>query len=169
MPRTKLPFRIPNHWPADLRAAIAAAAQAANTELVDPTEMSVELIKQFCKTLLDHNITSVHGSYDGSGDSGDMSITLTQFKTEPAKPGREARVTEVILRDDRAREAIVTAGIVSQKLYDDFIDALWNLLPGGWEINDGSYGEITVDTRTEKINVEHNERYTDVNTSNYNY
>ena len=131
--------------------------------------MSVELIKQFCKTLLDHNITRVHGSYDGSGDSGDMSIMFTQFKTEQARRDCEARVTEVTLRDDRAREAIVAAGIVSQELYDNFINALWDLLPGGWEINDGSYGEITLDTRTEKINVEHNERYTDVRTENYNY
>jgi hypothetical protein len=132
--------------------------------------MSIALIKQFCKTLLDHDIISVQGSYDGSCDSGDMTITLTQSQTVMSNgQTREMHTVETNIRDDNARALILGKGLVKAEVYDQFIDALWQLLPGGWEINDGAYGEVIVDTRTEKITVEHNERYTDVNTSNYAY
>lgn len=46
---------------------------------------------------------------------------------------------------------------------------MFNLLPDGWEIDEGSYGEITVDTMTTDITVEHNERYTDIRSSTERY
>ena len=41
--------------------------------------------------------------------------------------------------------------------------------PGGWEINEGSFGEITLDFETGKIHHEHNERVEEVNWSEDSY
>ena len=43
------------------------------------------------------------------------------------------------------------------------------LLPAGWEIDDGSYGTIVITTATERVEIEHNKRYTEVRTETFNY
>ena len=59
--------------------------------------------------------------------------------------------------------------LITKKRLDEFLDAMFELLPGGWEINDGSYGEITVEISNGEITVQHNERITDVESSTHTY
>ena len=44
-------------------------------------------------------------------------------------------------------------------------EILCQFLPGGWEINDGSYGTVQIDVKKKTVSIEHNERYTEVNSS----
>jgi hypothetical protein len=40
-------------------------------------------------------------------------------------------------------------------------DAIWDLLPSGFENNEGGQGEVTIDIETGKITVEHDQFYTE--------
>jgi len=42
---------------------------------------------------------------------------------------------------------------------------VWDFVPRGFENNDGGFGELTIDITASKITLEHNERITEVNTS----
>lgn len=69
--------------------------------------------------------------YDGSGDSG----YINDVSIEPERDISEAR--------------------------DDLETLAYELLSekyGGWEINEGSCGTITIDFATNKVRIEHNER-----------
>jgi hypothetical protein len=144
-----------------------------------PVEENVQTIKQFCKLLASYNVYMIHGSYDGSGDSGDMDISIQwQNKTEqpvghtapaygdqaPSNGGAWDSLSSARKRLTEVKDAIIT-----NKMVDDFEDAMFQLIPGGWEINDGSFGEIDVTVATGAIEVTHNERYTEVNTSHREY
>lgn len=44
---------------------------------------------------------------------------------------------------------------VNLTLYDSLVDALYEMLPGGWEINEGSSGNIELDTKTKYLSHNH--------------
>jgi hypothetical protein len=44
---------------------------------------------------------------------------------------------------------------VNITLYDSLVDALYEMLPGGWEINEGSSGNIELDTKTKYLSHNH--------------
>ncbi|WP_171182071.1 DUF6878 family protein [Ruegeria sp. HKCCD8929] len=91
-------------------------------------------------------IEQIEATYDGYGDSGN--------------------IEDVILfpegvRGDAALEANQLEGL------EDFLWAVaYNLNPG-FEINDGAYGEISWDLRTDRIDVSHSERFTDTRYSEH--
>ena len=142
-------------------------------------EENIQTIKQFCKLLASYKVYMIHGSYDGSGDSGDMDISVQwQNNTEqPAGHTAPAYGDQApsnggawdALSVARKRLTGVKDAIITDKMVEDFEDAMFQLIPGGWEINDGSFGEIDVTVSTGAIEVTHNERYTEVNTSHREY
>ena len=144
-----------------------------------PVEENIQTIKQFCKLLASYNVHAIHGSYDGSGDSGDMDISFqwrnnAEQPTGYTVPTLDDRAPDVggswdSLSAARGRLTGVKDAIITDKMLNNFEDAMFQLIPGGWEINDGSFGEIDVDVATGAIEVTHNERYTDVNTSSMEY
>jgi hypothetical protein len=81
-------------------------------------------------------------TYDGSGDSGD----IHEPTLEPSLKG-----------------AIHGLGFYLDE--DAAIECIDRLLPGGWEINEGSSGSVVFDIDTGKIMVCHNEN---VMTTDYN-
>jgi len=145
-----------------------------------PVEENVQTIKQFCKLLASYNVYMIHGSYDGSGDSGDMDISV-QWRRTDAPPVGNTNLTyygESAGSDGGEWNSLSVAcprltgvkdAIITDKMVNDFEDALFALIPGGWEINDGSFGEIEITVATGAIDVTHNERYTEVNTSHREY
>ena len=50
---------------------------------------------------------------------------------------------------------------------DDIEEFVYDRLPDGWEINDGSYGTVVFDLTQGNISFEHNQRYTDVTTEEW--
>jgi|LakMenE01Jun11ns_1017448.scaffolds.fasta_scaffold9501732_2 hypothetical protein len=144
----------------------------------------IELIKLYCKKLLAYNVTALTLEYDGSGDSGDFgsgTVTISPDCAQINKP-----TTEIDYADQQTIDAITRSRhvswdkfiearraeknpVITAEMCDEISDAAFDLLPGGWEINDGSFGSIIIDTANETISVEHNERYTEVRSETFNY
>lgn len=147
-------------------------------------ETGVEFIKRCCKTLSAYGVQQIICEYDGSGDSGDffstvavvvppreevdnklnMSSSVTQDAIEQLTRPKNVRWDDFVAARRKDKDSLISATDC-----DTLIDNAFDLLPGGWEINDGSYGTITIDIATENISIEHNERYTDVRTENFSF
>lgn len=163
--------------PIDL-AKVQAAIRKAFAELEGKTitmSDSVSQIKKFCSILQAAGIHEVTGDYDGSGDSGDMTLSFSMEKVVKRGVGHGiAHVADTQrerLNENAAKIKLTTGDkpLATAAAFDAFLDSMFRLLPGGWEINDGSYGEVHLDVDSQKITVEHNERYTDVNSSTHTY
>lgn len=134
----------------------------------------VQIIKNFCQLLSPYSVQEINGSYDGNGDSGCLDIMIKSTRRPQRSPGaslapggdntawiRLAEFFNPILRENDP--------LITQEKIAEFEDAFYELLPAGWEIDDGSYGEITVNAETLEVHIEHNERITDVHTSTATY
>lgn len=147
-----------------------------------PVNENVKTIKDFCALLRTFGspIITILAEYDGSGDSGDMDVSAKIPAPQNVAPGNTVingvqNTNNYVYRrfrqafDDELKDPdMEKIGLTATRL-DEVEDAMFSLLPGGWEINDGSFGEITIDVQTGEIEVTHNERYTEVNTSTQNY
>lgn len=144
------------------------------------TPVAIENIKQFCKLLSAYNVIRVELYYDGSGDSGDFeNITVITTPT-PNQLDLSAQMTSnpgIVTSNEKRtnwsqwvdKVAAEKDALITKNAADEFIDDVFSLLPGGWEINDGSYGDIVVDVADETVVVDHNERYTEVRSETFNY
>ena len=78
-------------------------------------------------------ITLIEAEYDGSSDSGNVEgINGT---------GEDGSVIEI-----------------PETLYDAIADYVYTALPGGWEINEGSFGSVEIDVRTRVASFDHSNR-----------
>lgn len=57
----------------------------------------------------------------------------------------------------------------SEPVPDNVESALWNILPGGFENNEGGQGFIRLDPETKGITIEHEDNITDVEFTKYSY
>ena len=85
-------------------------------------------------------IEKVVGVYSGYGDSGD----LHDLKCV----GPEDKPVEI---DDTLRATLVSF--------------LYEYLPDGYEINDGGQGDVTLDVAAQRVDVDHEENYTETRSS----
>ena len=92
-----------------------------------------ELLGSLCAALRERGVVSVEASYWGSGDEG--------------------AVEEVSYLPDGVA--------VSQELHDTIIKWIEDVLPGGWEINDGGQGEVTINVIKATAEIEHGSNYTE--------
>lgn len=148
-----------------------------------------EYIKHCCKLLSAYGVRTVTFDYDGYGDSGDFNsgtvhvlpsiaqIDKAGTMSTTPKPELYERAAQLKTQNwesfvnEREKEEETTnkKPVMSKEMCERFFDSAFELLPGGWEINEGSYGTITIDIATEQITVGHNERYTDVRSETFNY
>ena len=136
------------------------------------SESAAQIIKQFCKLAASYNVTHFSGTYDGAGDSGDMDLTVAVRMPAPAMAGPHNHNDQIRVITFRNWVDDVTTKentLIDKKLAEQFEDACFHLLPMGWEINDGSYGDLTIDVGDENITVEHNERYTEVRSETHTF
>lgn len=112
------------------------------------------------------NITDVLVEFDGEGDSGQIEMVTVIRNQEPV-PMPETKVTlrraswgseEPVNSEFTLREGIET-------LCYDFLD----VKHGGWENNDGAYGEFQLDVTDRTVELEFHARFTDVSTSHHSY
>lgn len=107
-------------------------------------------------------------TFDGSGDSGQIEdISLSDDLLNMAVQGAsvnggtiwtsEGKV-ENIKNDPPLRE------IIEELCYDTLEGVC-----GGWEINEGSFGEFTFDVKKRNIHLDFNERVQEVNSSEYDF
>lgn len=135
---------------------------------------NIATIKNFCKLLSSYDVQKIRCEYDGSGDSGDMDMyviqetpnNLTGPQTGTGTPNEYLTSLHTFVKN-----AVNTTPepLISEAKLNKFEDAVFSLLPGGWEINDGSFGCVLIDVRSQEIKVTHNERYTDVETTERTY
>lgn len=128
---------------------------------------AVETIKETCQLLKTMGVTRVTCTYDGSGDSGDMNdITFVSGNAnmpigEQSSKSLDSFVLQHVNNVEPSKQ------LFTQKMADAFETALWKLVSdsfAGWANDDGAYGEIDVTVENGKITLEHNQRYTEVNT-----
>ena len=111
-------------------------------------------------------IDLVNVTFDGEGDSGQIENIIAR-KGEVQIPISDQTVTvqsaswdgkEVTVREQSIGEAI-------EQLCYDFLEQEH----GGWENNDGAFGEFTLDVEGKNVELEFNGRYSDVHTSTHTF
>ena len=106
-------------------------------------QAKAKLRTEILPALVQHRVANVEAAYSGYGDSG--AIDGLQFRDAAGQ------------RVDR--EAIPTT------LVEQLENVLYEFLPAGFEINDGSQGTLTLDVLTGKATIQHQENYTASNDS----
>lgn len=117
-----------------------------------PATEEVVTVRTASKELYSKGWKTIHIDYHGSGDECD-SITFSLANDETT---------------------VDFAKILPSELPPDFKikkleDAIWNLLPAGFENNEGGDGAITVDISTGAITVTHNAYHTISTKSEWQY
>ena len=106
-------------------------------------QAKAKLRTEILPALVQHRVANVEAAYSGYGDSG--AIDGLQYRDAAGQ------------RVDR--EAIPAT------LVQELENVLYEFLPAGFEINDGGQGTLTIDTRTAKVTLQHQENYTASNDS----
>jgi hypothetical protein len=99
-------------------------------------------IRKVCK---EKKIANLTAEYDGEGDSGSInSICATNQCGED--------ITNILSDEERA----------------DIEEFFYDVLPGGWEINEGSFGTATWEVAKNNVKIESNERIVETEYREYN-
>lgn len=133
------------------------ARRAAQRE--DFLQRLVPLKAGLFAVLKSHGIIRVTAVFDGCGDSGQID-EMSAFNAEGPTEFPEGGIHLV----DAAPE--LNGKHLAQSVSDAIETLAYDLLEthhGGWEINDGAYGEFVFDVEAQNINLEFNERYTATN------
>jgi hypothetical protein len=159
--------------------------------------MNAKLAKEVLNKLKDAGFVSAVVHYDGSGDSGQVEEISVFRKDEPESYSRlvEEYTWEKVaaLRDERdvILRAIPITLVSRSSTFDretlKFVEKetptegnLYEALEmlaydwledehGGWENNDGAYGDLVVHVQEMMITLEHSERIMDVSTSSHTF
>lgn len=95
-----------------------------------------EQLSVICPELFLIGVASCFANYDGEGDSGNIGyMGFLDVNQDP-----------------------IPATQIPEKYRDALTNALYDLLPSGFEINDGSYGEVTIDIAKKEVKIEQNIR-----------
>ena len=136
-------FQTPEEPPDEnenIRQLLAHYSQSEHARLDDAkTKLRTEIIPK----LLQHRVANVEAAYSGYGDSG--AIDGLQFRDTAGQ---------------RVDRETIPATLVEQ-----LENVLYEFLPAGFEINDGSQGTLTLDVLTGKATIQHQENYTASNDS----
>jgi hypothetical protein len=102
-------------------------------------------------------IETVTVLFDGYGDSGQ----IERIDVEPGEgtillPSDRIEIARRIWESPEIERQALTVQEAVETLVYDFL----RQTHGGWEINDGAYGEFTFDVADRTIRLDYNERYT---------
>ena len=114
------------------------------TEQARLDDAKSRLRAQLIPRLQQYRVANIEAAYWGYGDSG--AIDGLQFRDAAGQ------------RVDRSS----LPGDVIEQLET----CVYEFLPAGFEINDGSQGTLTIDTQTAKVTIRHQENYTETRDSN---
>ncbi len=118
-------------------------AQYRQQELARLDTAKARLKTEIIPRLKQWGIIRVRGEYSGYGDSGCIDgITYLDAHDQP-----------------------VNMDMVRAASHPEIENVLYEFLPAGFEINDGSQGTLTLDTQTAKVTIQHQENYTDTRDS----
>ena len=107
--------------------------------------------------LMAAGITHVTVTFDGAGDSGQIeSIGAWSGEIAVDFPATEIEYAALTWDDPEVEMRQLSLEDVVEQLAYDFLSETH----GGWENNDGAYGEFSFDVATRTITLDYNERYT---------
>ena len=98
---------------------------------------------QIIPQLVQHRVANIEAAYSGYGDDG--AIDGVQFR-------------------DAAGERVDRASL-PKEIVEQLENCVYAFLPSGFENNDGGQGTLTIDTRTAKVTLNHQENYTETRDS----
>lgn len=143
--------------PFDMDAAMARyhadrAAYEGRSKSIHPANK-----KALFDVLAAAKITQVTVSFDGYGDSGQVEDISAYSGGETVDlPKGEITIARAIWGVDETTESTMSVEDAVEQLAYDFLSETH----GGWENNDGAYGEFTFDVEQRVITLDYNERYT---------
>jgi hypothetical protein len=115
--------------------------------------------------LAEAGIHRVTVEYDGSGDSGQIeSIEAWNAANEKVPLPTIRKVLLPSGNPDSPTNEIGLEAAVAELAWDYLYDS-----HGGWENNDGAFGTFVFSVPDRTITLEHNERYTEVNTTSHEF
>lgn len=139
---------------------LSFAQYMENAERQRRNELDIALttLRTLCDPLAKIGVTAVTWSYDGSGDSGDIENMSFTAATASLSEKDFQKLCKQLTPEER-------------KVLDkaDLRNAAWPFLPGSFEINEGSFGEVILNTATRRVRVENYERRTETIYSEQEY
>jgi len=117
------------------------------------------LFMKMCEILLEAKVHFVNVEYDGQGDSGCIeSVEYLDENEEPQKllvfPQTDIAKIPIHLlpgwkefKSYESADGVMTRQEVDGTIEDFIEDFVYGKLPGGWEINEGSFGTFKIDLK----------------------
>lgn len=146
--------------------ARAAIDWAAFAEMGRAHEAAAEAVRPYNKArlfdaLASSGVTNVLVTFDGYGDSGQIESVDAYAGDKPVElPDHEITLATLGWRATEPTDStLILADAIEHLAYDCL--ATTHL---GWENNDGAYGTFEFDVAERTIELEHDERFTDVQT-----
>ena len=103
--------------------------------------------------------------YDGSGDSGQIDTIEASNSANANMPfPSDQKILLETQNPDAPRFEVALEAAVETVAWEYLYD-----LYCGWENNDGAFGRFVFDVPARTVTLEHNERYTDVNSSTHEF
>ena len=130
-------FQTPEDPPDENENIRQLLAHFHQTEQARLDGAKTKLRAEILPTLLKLRVANVEVAYSGCGDSG--AIDGTQFRDTTGQ------------RVDRAS--------LPPDVIEELENCIYEFLPAGFEINDGSQGTLTLDVLTGKVTIQHQENY----------
>lgn len=113
------------------------------------------------------NISAVSVTFDGEGDSGQITdVTAYTGAAQAELPATPLTIEAVSWGADAAHEAEAET---LQSAIEDLCYAYLSQQHGGWENNDGAFGEFTIDVTKRTIELEFNGRFSDYSTTSSSF
>jgi hypothetical protein len=109
--------------------------------------------------LVPAGITVINVEFDGEGDSGQINGVSAFAGNQPAElPATQITIQQIRWGQTEATPSEFTLESAIEALCYDYLEQEH----GGWENNDGGYGEFVIDVSARTISLEFYSRYTDV-------
>jgi len=106
-------------------------------------QAKAKLRTEVLPALVQHRVANVEAAYSGYGDSG--AIDGLQYRDAAGQ------------RVDRAS--------LPPDVIEELENCVYEFLPSGFEINDGSQGTLTIDVQTATVTIQHQENFTETRDS----
>ena len=112
------------------------------------------------------NINQVHVEFDGEGDQGQIESVIALREEERAEfPNVGVIIRHVPSGEYDPIRTIEQIEKAIETLCYDYLEETH----GGWENNDGAYGDFRLDVAKRTVELEFNGRFTDTCTSNHKF
>jgi hypothetical protein len=115
-------------------------------------------LKEACKILEPLGITMIDVEYDGSGDEGAVeSVTFSCNGSEYKGDLPKEKFESLFVYSQEKPRVVHITEVIEEICY--------HFLPDGWGNGDGAFGILKIDIKKKIVTIEHNQRYTEVSTS----